>query len=109
MENKPDYCPDNECECLVASANSAFPWERGRSIYCIGKIGSTRITIIDGIKHINDLNECYWTPRGWIKFEVNSEDLQHQTRAMLTALMALGIKTNPRWLGLEVNDANKNS
>jgi len=78
-----------------------YLYDGSKSIICIGQMEHPRRTIIDATEHFNDLYECHWTPRGWVKFEANKEDLIEIIRLSVCALKALGVDIPLTYVGLK--------
>lgn len=67
-------CPDRNCRCLW-NRGDTMAYNSGKSLECIGEMKNTVVNVVNEVEHINDLCQCSWTPRGWVRFEVNKEDL----------------------------------
>jgi len=65
---------------------------------CIGRKLVAEREVHGVVEHVNELNHCHWSPRGWVKFSECAGDLEVVIALMIRASYRIGKRINPEWL-----------
>lgn len=98
--SRPPYCPMEDCTCIVHSMDADEPYKPGRSIFCMGLIKEPVDQEWFGERHVNDIFQCTWFPRGWDRSIINIQDIEIQLVLLLKVYQQKndGQAINPTWL-----------
>ncbi len=105
---RPPYCPMEDCTCVVYSMDGDEPYKPGRSIFCMGLAKEPVDQEWFGEKHVNDIFQCTWFPRGWERALINMGDIEIQLVLLLKVYQQKnkGQAISPTWLLRKAGWAN---